>query len=74
MIDWSSGASPDYAFRLAGDETQNAGFLGLVADTTIDGVQAGEVFDGQFTDVRPVPIPASGWMLLTALGLFGTAL
>jgi hypothetical protein len=74
VIDWSSGASPDYAFRLAGDETQNAGFLGLVADTTIDGVQAGEVFDGQFTDVRPVPIPASGWMLLTALGLFGTAL
>jgi hypothetical protein len=74
VIDWSSTTSPDYAFRIAGDVTQNTSFLGLIADTTIDGAKAGYIFDGQFTDVRPVPIPASGWMLISGLGLLGGAL
>ncbi len=71
VIDWSSSASPNYAFRFAGDETQDSGFLGLIAGTTIDGSQASYFFDGQYTDVRPVPIPASAWMLMSGLGLLG---
>jgi hypothetical protein len=71
VIDWSSGTSPTYAFRLLGDDTQNSGFLGLMAGTTIDGYQAAYFFDGQYTDVQPVPLPAAGWMLMSGLGMLG---
>ena len=74
VIDWSSSSSPDYAFRIAGDDTQNTSFLALMADTTIDGNQASYVFDGQYTDVKAVPLPASVWMLLSGLALLGGTL
>lgn len=68
VIDWSASSSPDYAFRLLGDDTANAAFLTLVGDTTIDGEQVAFHFDGTFTDVAPVPLPPAIVMLLSGLG------
>jgi hypothetical protein len=68
VIDWSASSSPNYAFRLLGDDTANAAFLTLVGDTTIDGQQVAFHFDGTFTDVAPVPIPPAIVMLLSGLG------
>jgi len=72
ITDWSSATSPQYAFRIVGNDSSNALFLSLVNDTTIDGLAATYYFDGTYTDVAPVPLPATYAMLLSGLGLLGT--
>jgi hypothetical protein len=69
IIDWSASTSPNYAFRLLGDDTMNASFLALAGDTTIDGQRVGFKFDGTYTDVAPVPIPPAVVLLFSGLGL-----
>jgi PEP-CTERM motif len=71
VIDYSSVTSPEYAFRFLGDDTTSADFLTLIGETTVDGVAVAYRFDGTYTDVAPVPLPASLWMLMSGLGLFG---
>jgi len=69
IVDWSASTSPNYAFRLLGDDTTNSAFLALLGDTTIDGQKAGFRFDGTFTDVAPVPIPPTVVLFFSGLGL-----
>ncbi len=71
ILDWSAASSPDYAFRLLGDDTTNAAFLALIAGTTIDGQAAGYRFDGTYTDVSAVPLPGTYALLISGLGLLG---
>jgi hypothetical protein len=71
IADWSGTSSPNYAFRLLGNDTTNTDFLMLLGDTTIDGLAATSQFDGMYTDVRPVPLPGTYAMLLSGLGLLG---
>ena len=71
VLDWSADTSPDYAFRIFGNETGNASFLALIGETTIDGLAATFTFDGQYTDVKAVPIPAPLALLLSGLGMMG---
>ena len=73
VIDWSAATSPDYAFRFLGDDTGSSAFLTLIGATTIDGFAAGFHFDGTYTDVAPVPIPAAWTLLASALGLLAAA-
>ncbi len=71
VLDWSADTSPDYAFRIFGNETGNDSFLALINGTTIDGLAATFTFDGQYTDVKAVPIPAPLALLLSGLGMMG---
>ncbi len=71
--DWLASGSPDYAFRVLGDQTHNAAFGGLLAETTIDGVRVYERFDGTWTDVTAVPEPTNVALMLAGLGLVGFA-
>ena len=68
LLGWSEGTSPDYAIRFFGDLSANADFLALLGRTTINGLAAGFDFDGLYTNLRPVPLPAAVWLLLSALG------
>ncbi len=67
VLDWSGSSSPGYALRLVGNDTDDAAFLSLLSDTTIDGLAVTDRFDGVYTDVAPVPLPASWPLLLSAL-------
>ena len=67
VVDWSGTASPSYALRFLGDETQDANFLSLMSQTTIDGLAATFHFDGTYTDVAPVPLPPAIGLLLSGL-------
>jgi hypothetical protein len=69
VVDWTAATSPDYAFRVLGNDTTDSAFLALIGDTTIDGEAATVRFDGTYTDVAPVPLPGSLVMLVCALGL-----
>jgi hypothetical protein len=69
--DWSSSSSPGYAFRFVGDDTSNSTFMALMSETTIDGVAASYRFDGTYTDVSSVPLPAGLPLLMSALGALG---
>jgi hypothetical protein len=71
VLDWSADTSPDYAFRIFGNETGNDSFLSLINGTTIDGLAATFTFDGQYTDVKAVPIPAPLGLLLCGLAMMG---
>jgi len=71
LLGWSEGTSPNYAIRFFGDLSTDAGFLALLGQTTINGLAAGFNFDGTYTNVRPVPLPAAVWLLLSALGGMG---
>src|SRR5713101_132194 len=51
ILGWATSSSPDYAFRLLGDDSTNAAFLALINGTTIDGLAASFHFDGTYTDV-----------------------
>jgi hypothetical protein len=62
-----------YAFRLTGDFSHDAAFLTLIDHTTIDGLAAAFVFDGTYTDVRAVPLPAGVYLLISGLGFLGSA-
>ena len=68
LLGWSEGTSPDYAIRFFGDLSANADFLALLGRTRINGLAAGFDFDGLYTNLRPVPLPAAVWLLLSALG------
>lgn len=68
-MDWSAATSPDFAFRLLGDVSSSSAFLALIAGTTIDGLAARYDFDGTYTNVSAVPLPASLALLLSGLGL-----
>jgi autotransporter-associated beta strand protein len=70
VLDWSAASSPDYALRFVGDESTDAAFLALLNGTTIDGLAATYRFDGTYTDVSAVPLPAGLPLLVSGLGLF----
>ena len=71
VTDDLASVSPDYALRFLGDLTGDAGFLALMAGTTIDSLAANYWFDGAYTDVTAVPEPANLALLLAGLGLLG---
>ena len=73
VTDYLAAVSPDYALRFLGDLTGNAGFLALMAGTTVDNLAASYHFDGVYTDVTAVPEPANVALLLAGLGLLGVA-
>lgn len=73
LLDWMAATSPDYAFRLLGDVSSDAAFLSLLGRTTINGLAAAFHFDGTYTTVAPVPLPAAFWMLLSGVGLLAGA-
>ena len=73
IVDWSDASSPNYAIRFLGDDTSNAAFLMLLGETTINGLAATFQFDGLYTNVKPVPIPAAFTLLMSGLGLLGAA-
>jgi autotransporter-associated beta strand protein len=71
IVDWDAAASPDYAIRFVGDLTSSAAFLVLMSQTTVNGAAAAWSFDGMYTDVRAVPVPAAFGLLMSGLGLLG---
>lgn len=72
LLDYSNATSNNYAFRLLGDDTANAFFLTLMSHTTINGLATTYHFDGTYTNVEAVPLPASQWMMISSLCLLGT--
>ena len=71
IMDWNAAISPDYAVRFAGDLTSSAALSLLVAQTTINGLAAYIYFDGLYTNVQAVPVPAAFGLLMSAIGMFG---
>ena len=71
IVDWDSAASPDYAIRFVGDLSSSAAFLALIGQTTVNGLAAAYSFDGLYTDVKAVPLPAAFGLLMSGLGLLG---
>lgn len=71
IVDWDAAASPDYAIRFIGDLTSSAAFLVLMSQTTVNGAAAAWSFDGMYTDVKAVPVPAAFGLLMSGLGLIG---
>ena len=71
VINWSAASSPDYAIRFAGDLSASTQFLALIDRTTVNGYAAKFTFDGAFTNVSAVPLPAGVWLLLSGLAGFG---
>jgi autotransporter-associated beta strand protein len=71
VLSYDGGTSPSFALRFFGDLSGSASFLALVGATTINGLAATFSFDGTYTNVAPVPLPAAAWLLLSGLGLFG---
>ena len=65
--------SLDYAFRLVGNFTDDAGFRALLGATTIDGLATRARFDGIYTDVSaavaPVPEPSTLGLLIAGFGV-----
>jgi autotransporter-associated beta strand protein len=71
IVDWDAAASPEYAIRFIGDLTSSAAFLALMSQTTVNGAAAAWSFDGMYTDVKAVPVPAAFGLLMSGLGLIG---
>jgi autotransporter-associated beta strand protein len=71
LFNYIRATSPDYALRFLGNVTGEARFLALMSGLTINGIAAGYRFDGTYTDVAPVPLPASAGLVLAGLGLLG---
>src|SRR5262249_45370151 len=59
ILNYDPLVSPGYAIRFLGDFTASAAFLGLMGNTTVNGLATRFNFDGIFTDVRAVPEPSS---------------
>jgi len=70
VLDFADGTYTD-AFRIFGDYSANADFLRLINWTKIDGLAATFYYDGVFTDVVPVPEPAT---IGFGIALMGVAL
>jgi autotransporter-associated beta strand protein len=69
VLGYSNATSPSYAFRLLGNDTSNAAFLTLMSHTTINGLATTFSFDGTYTNVAAVPLPAAFTMMFSSLGL-----
>ncbi len=67
-----AGKNGESGLRFTGDLLADAGFMRLVAVTTINGRPAAANFDGTFTRISAVPEPGMAWLLgcgLAALAL-----
>lgn len=73
VLDFYVATSPEYAFRLLGDFSLNQDFLSLIGATTINGFAATFRFDGTYTNVAPVPLPAAWLLFMSGIGLMGGA-
>ena len=73
VVDWSAATSPNYVLRFFGNYTSDSSFLMLVGVTTINGAAASMSFDGTYTNLAPVPLPAAGVLLISGLGLLGAS-
>ena len=71
VVDWNAGLSPDYAIRFLGDLTSSAAFAWLMNQTTVNGYAAAFDFDGEYTNVHAVPVPAALGLMMSGLGLLG---
>lgn len=72
VLDFIFDDPSDYAFRFLGDVTDDADFLALIGDTTINGRAVRFWFDGVYTDISVVSEPGSLALLFTSLGLLAT--
>jgi len=73
ILDYVNTASPNYAFRVFGDYSTNAGFQSLLSATTINGHATEFQFDGAYTNVVAAPEPSS-FVLIGVGGIFIFAL
>lgn len=73
IVNYSEGASPDYAIRFLGNLTADSGFLSLIGATNINGGAADYLFDGTYTNVglAAIPEPSTIGFGLVLLGLAG---
>lgn len=71
FVNYDDTISPDYAFRFAGDQTQDADFLALMSATNIDGSAVQYHYDGIFTDVTLVPEPSTLLFGFALVGMIG---
>ncbi|TFW27387.1 FxDxF family PEP-CTERM protein [Duganella callida] len=71
-LNFTEAAGGQYAFRLLGDYSADAGFLALLGATHINGQGVSYAFDGTYTEVlAAVPEPSTYAMLFAGLALVG---
>jgi hypothetical protein len=71
LFDYITSPATDFAVRFLGNVTNDANFLALMLGLTVNGAAARYSFDGTYTEVSAVPLPAAAWLLISGLGVMG---
>lgn len=74
VFDFVPSAGTTYALRFLGNLSNDASFLAFLSTLNINGQAANYHFDGTFTEVSAVPLPAAAWLFLSGLGVVGAAM